>query len=72
MKEGRGCKELGVNILSKQVKEGLVEKVKSEQIPKGIERLSHVEIQAKDISSLISLMGGTSRPSGCQDPSSRH
>lgn len=33
MKEGWECKELGLKIVSRQAKEDLIEKVKSEQIP---------------------------------------
>lgn len=48
MKEGWGYKERGFIILNKQIKKGLFEKMKSEQIPKRIERVSHKEIQVED------------------------
>lgn len=48
MKEGWGYKELGFIILNRQIKKGLFEKMKSEQIPKRVERVSHKEIQAED------------------------
>lgn len=50
MKEGWGYKELGFIILNRQIKKGLFEKMKSEQIPKRVERVSHKEIQAEDTS----------------------